>query len=191
MIKGSILILYSPLLGFMEQQTVTNINNSFKSVYFVQNFDQSKLLNISKFKDTKVVAIDSCGFHYENKFYPIVKIENLQTAKEYRFQRSAYDQLFNRVENINETADVLLLDHCPKLFKYKTLEELAQVLSILTSNIKPKHCLIRMSLVTLNDNRLTDRFKNLVSIVPDSYVVETAAYDCDHFTLSLLKREKI
>jgi hypothetical protein len=175
----------------MEQTTVTDSNRDefFKTVYSVQTFDSKRLLDIGPFKDKKIVAIDSCGFYYEQVFFKIFKIEYVHTAKEYKL--TAFDRLFNKVENISEKADVLLLDHCPELFKYKSEIQLKNTLKILTTVVDPTHCLVRMDCATLGDDRLNDRFKNLCSIIPDNYVVDYLNYNRDTLSFKLLKKHEI
>jgi hypothetical protein len=175
----------------MEQTKVTDQNRSdfFKATHVVQTFHKNDLINIAAFGSKKVIAIDSCGWHYENHFFKIIKFEHLQTVKEYNLDRSMFDKLFNNLETINEQTDVLLLDHCPNLFKYSTEIELKNILETLTSNTNPKHCLVRMSCVTLGDNRLTDRFKNLCSIIPDNYIVEQLSFDKNLLSFRLLKKQ--
>jgi hypothetical protein len=175
----------------MEQTKVTNDNriDYFLSVYRVQQFQKNELFDLSLYQHKKVVAIDSCGWYYQQLFFELTKIEHVQTVKEYQLDQKKFDRLFNKIENIKETGDVLLLDHCPEIFKYKTDIELKDILNVLTNNIQPEQCLIRMDCVTLGDNRLTDRFKNLCRIVPESYVVEYFNYSVAS-TLTMQLRKK-
>ena len=177
----------------MEQSQITesNRNDYFKTVYTVQTFAREELLDIAPFKDKKIVAIDSCGFYYQQLFFNIFKIEHVQTASAYKLDRDSFNRLFNNINNISEKGDVLLLDHCPLLFKYKSELELKTVLTTLTDIIKPTHCLIRMSCATLGDNRLTDRFKNLCSIIPNNYVVEHLHYTPLILSFKLLKKHEL
>lgn len=176
----------------MEQTKVTDENrlDFFRTLYTVQNFSKNNLLDISQFKNKKIVAVDSCGFYYEKLFFDIFKIEHVQTVKQFQFAKNMFDKLYNKIENISEKADILILDHCPAIFKYKSEIELKNILETLTSSVSPMHCLVRMNSITLGDNRLTDRFKNLCSIIPETYIVTNLKFSPIELSFQLLKKNE-
>jgi hypothetical protein len=83
----------------------------------------------------------------------------------------------------------LLLDHCPTIFKYKTEIELADILSIIIKNTDADLCLVRIDTVTLADNRLVDRFKNLSLIIPENYVINYFMYNQKELSFKLTKKQ--
>lgn len=175
----------------MEQTKVTKENriDFFKIVYTVQSLPKDELFDLSLYKDKIVVAVDSCGFYYEQLFFNVKKVEYIETVKQYKFDISMFDKLFTDPTNISIKCDVLLLDHCPVIFKYKSVSELKHILSTMVDKMQPMHCLVRMNCATLNDNRFTDRFKSLSSILPDNYIVENFNYDVrNQLSFKLLKK---
>jgi hypothetical protein len=177
----------------MEQTKVTNNNRDafFQQVYTVLSYSSKELLDIQEYQGKKILAIDSCGLHYEKMFptLSITKFEYLQTVKEYQLPSEYFDKLYNKIENIKEKTDLLLLDHCPAIFKYKTELELLNILSALTQNTDAKQCLIRMNTVTLNDNRFVDRFKALSSIVPPKYVINYFIYHQNILSFKITQKQ--
>lgn len=177
----------------MEQTKVTNSNRDafFRQVYTVVSYSKQKLLDIQDYQGKKILAIDSCGAHYE-KMFPtttITKFEHVQTVKEYQLSLEHFNKMFNKIENIKEKTDVLLLDHCPTIFKYKTEVELLNILNILTQNTDAKECLIRIDTFTVNDNRLVDRFKALSSIIPTNYIVNYFIYKQNILSFKITQKQ--
>jgi len=176
----------------MEQTKITEHNrlDFYNNVYNV-NFIQANLIDISQFSDQLIIALDSCGLIYK-KHFPTANIkiiEHVETAKQYQLARSDYDKLFDNTNSITVDKDsVLLLDHCPSIFKYKTQQELANTLTTLTDTIDPKYCIVRLAVITLGDNRLTDRFQNLSKIIPRKYSVVKFNYDQKYILIELKRK---
>jgi hypothetical protein len=177
----------------MEQTNVTDSNRIafFQQVYAVSTYSQKELLDIQEYRDKKILAVDSCGSHYEKMFpeVTITKFEHVQTVKEYQLPQGYFNKLYNKIENIKEKTNVLLLDHCPTIFKYKTEIELADILSIIIKNTDADLCLVRIDTVTLADNRLVDRFKNLSLIIPENYVINYFMYNQKELSFKLTKKQ--
>jgi len=177
----------------MEKTKVTDKNREefFKSTYKVQTLNKKQLFDLFNFENKKIVALDSCGFHYEKNFFKITKIEHIRTVKEYMLSNIYFDKLFNSLDTLKTECDVLLLDHCPRFFKYKSIDELQFILNLLTTNFNPKHCLIRFNTITLADNKLTNRFKNLCKIFPEDYLVDEFHYDRDELSAKIIKKNNL
>ena len=176
----------------MEQTKITEHNRLeyYNNVYNV-DFIQANLIDIGRFSDQLIIALDSCGLIYKN-YFPTANIkiiEHVETAKQYQLARSDYDKLFNNTNAITVDKDgVLLLDHCPSIFKYKTQQELSDTLTTLTDTIDPRYCIVRLALITSGDNRLTDRFQNLSKIIPRKYSVVKFNYDQDYILIELKRK---
>lgn len=176
----------------MEQTKINDQNRQdyYENVYSIE-YIKNNLIDLSSHDGETIVAVDSCGYLYRNSFSNLTLqvIENLQTVKQFNLDHTYYDKLFDSLDRITVAKDaVLLLDHCPSIFKYKTLDQLVDVISTLTKTIDPKHCIGRIALITLGDNRLADRFKYLSQIIPDNYIVCRYCYDLDYLTFEIKRK---
>lgn len=178
----------------MEQTKVTEENREdfFRKAYLVQTFSKSDLFSIEKYNQYPIVAIDSCGWHYESLFpdIKIIKIESIETVKEFNLDKTQFDKLFNNVSLIKFPDEcVLLLDHCPRIFKYRTENEMKGILKNLLESTNAKFCLARFVTATLGDNRLTDRFSNLIQIIPENYIVSSFVFNSRTFSFEIKRKE--
>ena len=176
----------------MEQVNITDQNRQFyyKAQYNI-DYVKNNLINLGSHANETIVAVDSCGYLYRNHFSDLTLqvVENSQMVKLFNLDHTYYDKLFDSLESITVVRNgVLLLDHCPSIFKYKTLDQLVDVISTLTKTIDPKYCIGRIALITLADNRLADRFKSLSQIIPDNYIVCRYCYDFDYLTFEIQRK---
>ena len=176
----------------MEQTKINDQNRQdyYENVYSIE-YIKNNLIDISPYVNETIVAVDSCGYLYRDSFSNLTLqiVENLQTVKQFNLDRTYYDKLFDSPERITVVKnEILLLDHCPSIFKYKTLDQLVDVISILTKTIDPKYCIVRIALITLGDNRLADRFKYLSQIIPDNYIVCRYCYNMEYLTFEIKRK---
>jgi hypothetical protein len=173
--------------------SVTDKNRTkfYQQVYPVVNMTPEELIDISKYKTTKVI-FDSAGWFYQQHFAneKIVRIENIQSCKNFNLTRQQFDHVFadNQLPVIAYPNCVLILDHAPFL-KYKSPQQIKNILVELEEKIKYNVVCMRLNLQTLNDNRLTDRVETLVKIIPESFVTVKLHYQAGStFTLELKKK---
>ena len=159
----------------MQQTKVTDKNRIefYKTVYPVLEMSKNELINLDLYPGVKVI-FDSAGWYYQQNFpnQIIVKIENIQTCKEYQLSKYKVDKIFTgeNIPKIESTNSTLVLDH-PKYIKYKTPSDIKNILLDLSNKISPDIILFRINLVTVNDNKLTNRIENFISIAPTNFVI--------------------
>ena len=180
----------------MEQTKITeeNMQDLYKSVYNVLSLPKSSLFDLDLYPDLPILAVDSCGWHYKNVFSKnnILKVEAVSTAKNYQLSKNQFDKLFVDATSIKFNDDcVLLLDHCPAIFKYKNENELNEIFYALLNNISAVICLVRINTTTLDDNRFVDRFTNLTKIIPSNYVVVKFEYTLRELKFEIKRKVKI
>lgn len=179
----------------MRQTTVTNDNRAefYKNVYPVLRMDKNSLINLSHYKGTKIL-LDCAGWHYQT-FFPqqqIIKLENIQTCKNYSLTKQQFDIFykddhFPSISNVDD--GILILDHS-QVLKYKTVPELKQLLTELSCKIKTNEIILRVPLITMGDDRLTDRFLNLCNIIPDNFVAIEISYTLKIIFMHLKKKKE-
>lgn len=178
----------------MRQTKVTDSNKEdfYKVVYPVSAMSKDRLLNIEDYPGTKVI-VDSAGLTYQLNFpsQNIIKIEKIQTCKEFQFNKNHFDKLYKDDPNfpVIKVKGTLILDHSP-LLKYKTETELKQVIKSLTECIYTETVVLRMAVSTMGDYRFTDRIRNLINFIPDNFLIENLNYDSQTITVRL-KRKKV
>jgi hypothetical protein len=159
----------------MQQTKVTDKNRIefYKTVYPVLQMSKNELINLDLYPGVKVI-FDSAGWHYQQNFpnQIIVKIENIQTCKEYQLPRYKFDKIFTgeNIPKIEFTDPTLIIDYS-NYMKYKTPEDIKNILLDLSNKISPDIILFRLNLVTVNDNRLTNRIENFINITPTNFVI--------------------
>jgi hypothetical protein len=159
----------------MQQTKVTDKNRKefYKTVYPVLQMPKNELINLDLYPGVKVI-FDSAGWYYQQNFpnQIVVKIENIQTCKEYKLPRYKFDKVFtgNNIPKIEFTDSTLILDH-PEYIKYKTPQDIKNILLDLTNKISTNIILFRINLVTVDDNRLTNRIENFIKISPTNFVI--------------------
>lgn len=176
------------------RQTAVNDSNRedyYKFVYPVAAMPRDELLNLENYPGVKVI-LDCAGLNYQLNFpsQNIIKVENIQTCKEYQLNKSHFDKLYKGFNfPVIDVEGTLILDHSP-LLKYKTEAELKQIVKSLTEYIHTGTVVLRMAASTMGDYRFTDRISNLINSIPDNFVVENLNYDLQTVTVRL-KRKKV
>lgn len=176
----------------MQRTTVTNENHQkfYKSVYPVLGMSKCELINLELYPGEKVL-FDSVGWHYQKHFLNerIIKLENLQTCKQYHLDSTQFDKLFtdNKIPSMTLSNSTLVIDHSA-YFKYRTVEVTKSILTDLIEKINPNIILFRLPLSTTDDYRFTDRLKNLVNIIPDSFITNNMSYNTNVVFFDLKKK---
>jgi len=176
----------------MQQTEITDSNRLefYKQVYRVLSMNKDELLDLNNIS-TDIVIFDSAGWYYEQHFpkQQIIKFENLQTCKNYKLTPDQFDHIFTdtKIPVTDLPNCILVLDHSDYL-KYKNIQELRDTFTRLTTCIKPKEIIVRMSTINLTDSRFENRIQNLASINPINYTITKFNYNEDQLYLAM--REK-
>lgn len=164
----------------MQQTIITNENRLqfYKAVYPVAAMNKSELINLELYSGDKVL-FDSAGWYYQEQFrgQNIIKIEDTEVCENYQLNETHFDKVFSKgnITNLNFPDCTLVIDHSA-YFKYQTTENIKLLLTELAKEINPNTILFRLSMLTLDDYKFTDRLKNVVSFVPDSFITNTLIY---------------
>ena len=161
--------------------TLENQKDFYQSLYSIDN----PFVDLNEIPADQYLLVDCRGPEYCKK-YPnlnIITLETMTTAKQFGLSRDQFNYLIdNRVFNklswpkISTKNCVIIFDHSI-LFKYLTVSEIVNELETVSDQYCPSIILLRSSLFFIDDNRLTDRFYNLVNIQIKNYVVEKFYYD--------------
>lgn len=152
----------------------------YRNVYISQTFDRRQLLDLDQF-DTqqKIIVVDSCAWYYQKIFdtHDIYKVEGIQTCKSMNLSRSQVDKMFDdqdlhnlKFPDLHFPNAVLLLDYS-RILKYRTPEQLHNILNSLARSSQADKILVRLSMVVSDDNRFIDRLQNMSKITPAGYTV--------------------
>lgn len=175
-------------LRSQDKPTDENREKFYPDLYPVLLDTQEELVDLRPIVGTAIL-VDSCGWYYQ-KFFPdadICSIEPLLTAHQFKLNSDQYDRLIdNQKDNarlvwpsINCIADTVVFDRSP-LLKYRTIEQIAELVSDMAKKYLPNRIILRSSLVFINDTRLCDRFYNFYKLRIANYVVEKFDYDSKH-----------
>jgi hypothetical protein len=162
--------------------TTENQNEFYKSLYHVDK----NLVALPTICADQYVLVDCDGRQYCAQ-YPnlnITVLTTITTAKQFRLPRNQFDylidnQIFNSIKwptlSIKNKCAVIF-DYSP-LIKYLTVPEIVTILETIANQYRPGVILIRSLLFFIDDDRMSDRFYNLINIKVDNYVVEKFCYD--------------
>jgi hypothetical protein len=169
----------------MLQTKVTNINiqDFYKSVYFMQNDSREQLIDLTEF-DNICIIIDCCGAHYKTVFKKdVIILETVKSAKEYKFSKDQFDKLIDNQQDNNITwptvdvADpVLIFDRSP-LLKYQSISSMCEIISQSAKKYNASKIVVRHKLIFVDDSRTSDRFYNFQDFRVNNYCVEKFSYD--------------
>jgi hypothetical protein len=163
--------------------TDSNIQNFYKSVYFMQTDSREQLIDLTEFNNTCII-IDCCGAHYKTVFEKdVIILETIRSAKEYKFSRDQFDKLIdNQQDNnivwptVNVTTPVLVLDRSP-LLKYQSISSICKIISQAAEKYHASKIVVRHKLIFVDDLRTTDRFYNFQDFKIKNYCVEKFSYN--------------
>ena len=169
--------------------TLQNQKDFYQSLYSTDR----PLIDLKKIVADQYLLVDCRGQQY-CKNYPdldIITLETITTAKQFNFTKDQFDYLIdNRVFNklrwpkISTENCVVIFDYSP-LLKYLTVAEIINELETVSEQYSPNTILLQSSLIFIDDNRLTDRFYNLVDIQIKNYMVEKFYYDTNNTELMI------
>lgn len=177
----------------MEQTKINEENweKFYKRLYPVLTMSKQNLIDISRLSGTKVI-VDSAGWYYQEHFSGdnVIKIEHVNTCKNFKLDKSKFDKMFNDVSFPNITDQtVLILDHSAFL-KYKTVDQLKELLSMMAKKCNSNYIIVRGSMVTLNDYRFGDRIKDFVNVILDDFIATKLSCNLDQYWLEMKKIKK-
>lgn len=163
--------------------TDSNIQDFYKSVYFMQNESREQLIDLTDFDNTCII-IDCCGAHYKTVFKKdVIILETIKSAKEYKFSKDQFDKLIdNRQDNnitwptVNVATPVLIFDRSP-LLKYQSISSICEIISQAAKKYHASKIVVRHKLIFVDDSRTSDRFYNFQDFKVKNYCVEKFSYD--------------
>jgi hypothetical protein len=179
----------------MEQTTINNKNRNefYKRLYPVLAMPKQTLLDVSAVMGTKII-VDSTGWYYREHFPTehILSIEHINTCKNFKLDKSKFDKIFNDISfpkiDISDPT-VLILDHTVFL-KYKTINQINELLSMMSERCNSYYIMIRGSMITLADHRFGDRIKDFVSVVPSGFLITKLSCDLAQYSVEMKKIKK-
>ncbi len=185
-----------------QQTKVTKQNKSdfFLTMYHHQNSTKDQLVDLDLLRETKVILVDCCGWHYK-KLFPrksIIGLETIKTVKQFGLDKTYFDRLIDDQQDhhigwpsvyVNDCA--VVFDRSP-LLKYKALDQLSKIIVDVTEKYMPNTIILEQSLTFIDDYRLDDRFYNFAKFKIDGYVINKIIYDTDrmHFSIRFQKKFK-
>ena len=170
----------------MEEKLQTKVTSENQTDFYQSLYNSNRpLIDLKKIVADQYLLVDCRGQQYCKNYLDlnIVTLETITTVKQFSFTRDQFNYLIdNRVFNklswpkISTKNCVVIFDHSP-LLKYLTVAEIINELTTVSEKYSPNTILLQSSLFFIDDNRLTDRFYNLVDIQLKNYVVEKFYYD--------------
>ena len=179
--------------------TEQNKNNFFLTVYHHQTKTKDQLVNLDSLKESVIILVDCCGWHYK-KLFPhksIIGFETIKTVKNFVLDKTYFDRLIdnqtdNRIGWPGVVADnYAVVFDCSPLLKYRTVDQIYDILNNVANKYAPGTILLEQSLVFIDDSRLVDRFYNLTKLAINGYVVTKFNYDTDVMHLSMRFQKKV
>jgi len=173
----------------MQQTKVTEDNREdfYKQVYPVVGMEKAELINLDNLPGNKII-IDSAGWYYEQHFpnQKIIKFEHLDTCSSYKFTKEKFNYIFTneKIPTVDVGENSLIYDNGTYL-KYKNSAELKQSIQYFVEKFKSSVIVFRTTTITLNDSRFEDRPHNLLSIVPDEYIVTLFNFAPGHIHIEM------
>jgi hypothetical protein len=172
----------------VQQTKVTDSNRQdfYRAVYPMQKDAVDQLIDIS-FLGEPIVAIDCCGWHYAKLFNkPMIMVETTTSVDNYALTQDHYTHLLDDRNDILRWPDLpytqdgtLLLDRSP-LLKYRSLQELKDIVEEMIQKYRPSRVLIRGYLYFVDDCRLVDRLTNWFDFLNrPNFVTTRFSYDTD------------
>ena len=167
-------------------------------MYHHQNSTKNQLVNLDSLEETQVILVDCCGWHYK-KLFPqksIVGLETIKTVKQFELDKTYFDRLIDNQQDQFIGWPSVCVDDCAVVFdrspllKYRTLDQLSEIITDVTDKYMPNTVILEQSLTFIDDNRLVDRFYNFAKFKIHGYVVKKITYDTDLMHVSIRFQKK-
>lgn len=179
--------------------TPENREQFYLNTYSQQTRDKSELIDLSLLQQHCKIIVDSCGWYYKQHFpeQKIIALENIQTASEYQLSLDKFDKLFDGRNDsvvhwpkIEVKNSVLIFDHAP-LLKYKSVQELSDLLQSALMCYNPEQLILNHNLMFVDDARLGDRLKNIANLAVSNYIVTKFYFDLEHNQLEMRFKQAV
>lgn len=168
------------------QTKVTDQNrlDFYKTVYPQLTKSKDQLIQLNRHNVSSYVFADCCGWHYKTLWpdLTIFGLETLNSIKEYKLERSKFQGIIDSRDysnikwpNVNAFDCALIFDHSG-ILKYRTIEDIINVISSAAEKYQPKIIVFRSLTMFIDDPRLTDRFVELSKILIPGFVVTAVSY---------------
>lgn len=170
-------------------QTKVNDNNRqqfYQQVYRHQFDSKSSLVNLDMFSND-CVLIDCCGWHYRDLFpnKKIISLETVRSALQFKLDRSRFDKLIDNQKDthigwptLSVKDPVLIFDRSP-ILRYQPIDVLVNILNSAVEKYNASELVVNLSLVTVDDDRLRDRFYNFSSMSIRNFTVREFVYNIE------------
>jgi hypothetical protein len=179
--------------------TEQNKNTFFQKIYHHQNNSKEQLINLDELRESTIIIIDCCGWHYK-KLFPyksIIALETFWTVKNFELDSTYFDQLFHfqssayvNWPSVPTDECAVVLDRSP-LLRYQTTEQLSCILHSIKNKYSPDCIAIEQMLIDIDDSRLVDRFYNIAKLKIDNYLVDQFNYNTNTMRVSIRFRKKV
>lgn len=175
----------------MEQKRQTQVTDA-NSNEFQKNLYQPTV-DLDQLTEKTIIAIDCQGWHLQ-ELYPNKTVLGLETQfniVDFKLTRKQfyqaidsrnYDKLVWPKLEVNNAA--VIFDHSPVL-KYRSPSEINNILNTVCQQYRPNSLVVKLNLMHVDDNRLTDRFYNLTQFRIESYVVHEFSYTANAKDLAM------
>lgn len=188
----------------METMLQTKVNEHAQQDWLAKVYPRStkskeQLIQLDKYNVSSYVFIDCCGWHYQS-LWPnlnIFGVETLQTAKDYKLERSKFqglvnDQDYNNIKwpSINAVNCAVIFDYSP-ILKYKTVEDIVAIIASAAKKYQPQIVVFNSFTILIDDSRFVDRFINLSQLLIPGFVVTSFLYNETAIEISYKKISNI
>ena len=184
-----------------QQTKVTEQNKSdfFLRMYYHQTATKDQLVNLDLLKESTVILVDCCGWHYK-KLFPqksVIGFEAIKTIKNFNLDKTYFDHLIDNQHDHRIGWPPISIDNCAVVFdkspllKYRTLDQMSNILIDVTNKYMPSTVILEQSLTFVDDDRLIDRFYNFAKFKINGYIVNKFNYNADLMHVSIEFRKKI
>jgi len=183
------------------QTSITSHNQPdfFKSIYHHQLESQTQLIDVDLFKETTILAIDCCGWHYK-KIFPqkkFVALETIKTVKKFGLDNTYFDRLIDNQSDSRIGWPSIVLENCAVILdrspflKYKTLDQITHIFNSIADTYRPDTFFVKMLLTFIDDVRLVDRFYNISHLRVENYIINRFDYNIERDQLVIKFTKKI
>lgn len=177
--------------------TDQNREDFFKKAYPQCTKPKSELVQLHEYKVSSFILADCCGWRYK-ELWPdlnILGLETLYCIKDYNLEQDKYQGIIDNRDYANIKWPSVKTNNCALIFdqsavmKYRTVDNLIDVLSTASLKYQPSVIVFRSITLFIDDSRLGNRFENLSKINIPNYVVTDFVFH--NLNLSITFKKKV
>jgi len=185
----------------LKQTKVSNQNRSqfYQQMYPHQFESRSQLINIASIDADNIITVDCCGWHYKRTFAEknVLSIDPIKAALEFKLPKDkVYKFVDNRTDHVLQWP-TLNVDNCAVVFdrspllRYLTIDQLNTVLNDVQQQYQPKFIVTRLKSMSIDSDRLIDRFYSMCNIQIKDCVVEQFHYNVNYLYICFRKKTQV